>query len=112
MGVVSYSPLGAGFLTGKYLKDGAIPSGTRFDVIPGHQDIYFSEENFERVERLRDISERTGQSMIQLALAWVIGQPGISSVLVGARHIGHIDQAFKAEAAGLSDDLRRELSAI
>ena len=112
VGVVSYSPLGAGFLTGKYLKDGAIPSGTRFDVIPGHQDIYFSEENFERVERLRDISERTGQSMIQLALAWVIGQPGISSVLVGARHIGHIDQAFKAEAAGLSDDLRRELSAI
>lgn len=67
--MISYSPLGAGFLTGKYRKDGEIPSGTRFDVIPGHQDIYFSDENFDRVEKLRAISERIGRSMIQLALA-------------------------------------------
>ena len=112
IGVISYSPLGAGFLTGKYRKGGEIPLGTRFDIIPDHQDIYFSDENFDRVEKLRAISERIGRSMIQLALAWVIGQPDISSVLVGARDIGHIDQAFEAEATGLSDDLREELSAL
>ncbi len=112
IGVISYSPLGAGFLTGKYRKDGEIPAGARFDIIPDHQDIYFSDENFDRIEKLGAISERTGRSMIQLALAWVIGQPGISSVLVGARSTSHIDQAFEAEAAGLSDDLRRDLSSL
>ena len=48
--------------------------------------------------------------MINLALAWVIGQPGITSVLIGARHTGHIDQAFEAEQMGLSDELRAALS--
>lgn len=112
IGVISYSPLGAGFLTGKYRKGGEVPAGTRFDVIPGHQDIYFNDENFDRMEKLRVVSEREGRSMIQLALAWVIGQPGISSVLVGARSLGHIDQAFEAEATGLSEDLRNELSGL
>lgn len=110
IGVISYSPLGAGFLTGKYRKDGPIPEGTRFDVIPDHQDIYFSDDNFRKVEALRGISEETGRSIIELALAWVIGQPGVTSVLVGARHTSHIDQAFEAEATGLSDELRDRMS--
>src|SRR5207253_6623893 len=52
--VVTYSPLGAGFLTGKYTPQrSAIPKGTRFDVIEGHADIYFNERNFRVVEQLR-----------------------------------------------------------
>ena len=110
IGIISYSPLGAGFLTGKYRQNGPIPAGTRFDVIPGHQDIYFSDENFRKMEALRTISEAEGCSMVQLAMAWVIGQPGITSVLVGARNTGQVDQAFEAEAAGLSTQLREKLS--
>ena len=110
IGVVSYSPLGAGFLTGKYRRQGPVPEGTRFDVIPGHQDIYFKDEYFNIVEGLRVKSTESGRSMIDLALAWVIGQPGISSVLVGARDTSQIDQAFAAEAAGLADEVRAELS--
>ena len=89
-----------------------MPPGTRFDVIPGHQDVYFSDRNFERVENLRAISAETGRSMIELSLAWVIGQPGITSVLVGARNLAHVDQAFSAEAAGLTEELRDRLSAL
>ena len=110
IGVVSYSPLGAGFLTGKYRRQGPVPEGTRFDVIPGHQDIYFKDEYFDIIEGLRAKSTESGRSMIDLALAWVIGQPGISSVLVGARDTSQIDQAFAAEAAGLADEVRAELS--
>jgi aryl-alcohol dehydrogenase-like predicted oxidoreductase len=47
IGVISYSPLAAGFLTGKYRHGAAIPSGTRFDVIPGHKDIYFTEHGYQ-----------------------------------------------------------------
>jgi aryl-alcohol dehydrogenase-like predicted oxidoreductase len=49
IGVIPYSPLGAGF---QYRKDSPIPAGGRFDVIPGHQDVYFSDENFRKVEAL------------------------------------------------------------
>ena len=110
IGVNSYSPLGAGFLTGKYHRNAEVPTGTRFDVIPGHQDIYFKDKYFDIVEGLRAKASELDRSMIELALAWTIGQPGITSVLIGARDIEQVDQAFAAEAAGLSDELRTELS--
>lgn len=97
VGVISYSPLGAGFLTGKYRRDGEVPEGTRFDVIPGHQPIYFTDEGFAVVEKLSEAAESSGESMIGLALAWAISRPGVSSVLIGGRHTGHVDQAFAAE---------------
>lgn len=50
--------------------------------------------------------------MVNLALAWVVGQPGITSVLIGARTTGHIDQAFEAEQMGLASDLRLALNEL
>lgn len=94
IGVISYSPLAAGFLTGKYRRGAAIPSGTRFDVIPGHQNIYFTEHGYQVLEKLDAESRATGQSHVQLALSWVLNQPGITSVLIGARNKGQIDQAI------------------
>lgn len=112
IGVIAYSPLGAGFLTGKYRRGGTIPTGTRFDIMPAHQDIYFKDEYFAIVEGLRAKSTELDRSMIELALAWAIGQPGITSVLIGARNTDQVDQAFAAEAAGLADELRAELSSF
>lgn len=112
IGVISYSPLGAGFLTGKYRKDEQVPKGTRFEVMPGHQPLYFTERGWHTVEGLRTVSEETGISMPHLALAWTIGQPGITSVLVGARNTGQVDQAFEAESMGLSDEIRKKLNQL
>jgi aryl-alcohol dehydrogenase-like predicted oxidoreductase len=92
--VITYSPLGAGFLTGKY--DGTVPPGTRFDVIPGHRDIYFSDRNFDIVRRLRALSERVGVPMAKLALAWALRNPDMDAVLIGARRKEHIDNAIEA----------------
>lgn len=94
IGVISYSPLAAGFLTGKYRQGAAIPSGTRFDVIPGHQNIYFTEHGYQVLEKLDAESKATGESHVHLALSWVLDQPGITSVLIGARNIDQIDQAI------------------
>lgn len=112
IGIISYSPLGAGFLTGKYRRDAEVPKGTRFDVIPGHQPLYFTETGWRIVEGLRAKSEEIGAGMIHLALAWAIGQPGITSVLVGTRGIEQVDQAFQAEEMGLTDDIRAALTAL
>ncbi len=96
IGVISYSPLAAGFLTGKYRRGLAVPKGSRFDVIPGHQHIYFTERGYQILEQLDEDSRKTGLSHVQLALSWVLKQPGITSVLVGVRNKAQIDQALAA----------------
>lgn len=110
LGFLGYSPLGAGFLTGKYGRDRMIPPGTRFDVVDGHSDPYFFEKSFSIVDALREKSAKLGVSMIGLALAWVLGNPSITTMLIGARQISHIDQAFDALAFNMSLELRNELS--
>ncbi len=103
VGVISYSPLAAGFLTGKYRRGEQVPPGTRFDVIPGHQPIYFTDHGFDILGRLEQAAEQSRHSMIQLALAWVLRQPDITSVLIGARQRAHVDQAFEAEQIGFDE---------
>ena len=105
VGVISYSPLGAGFLTGKYRQDSAPDGDTRFGRLPGHQDIYFKPSGWRVVENLRTQSEQTGIAMPLLAMAWVLQQTGITSVLVGARTPAHLDQAFAAQALTLAPEL-------
>ena len=100
IGVVAYSPLAAGFLTGKYRRDEVVPKGTRFDVIPAHQPIYFTDHGYAVVEELSRAAEREGKSMVQLALGWVLSRPQITSVLIGARNRDQVDQAFEAESIG------------
>jgi aryl-alcohol dehydrogenase-like predicted oxidoreductase len=97
VGVITYSPLGAGFLTGKYRQGGPVPSGTRFEIVPGHKDIYFNDSAFAAMERLRATSAALGLSMAQVGLAWVLRQPGISATLIGARSPAQVDQAFAAD---------------
>jgi len=111
VGVLSYSPLGAGFLTGKYRLDQDVPSGTRFDVIPGHQPIYFHDVGWAALGRLDDMAAETGRSLVDLALSWVIARAGVTSVLIGCRKLSHVDQAFEAEAAGIDEELVARLSA-
>jgi len=112
VGIISYSPLGAGFLAGKYRAQGPVPEGTRFDIKPGHQDIYFGDRGFEVVERLRAKSEEIGLSMVQLALSWVFDHQTWETVLVGGRRPDHVDQAFEAEARKLDPELLAELDAM
>lgn len=94
--IVTYSPLGAGFLTGKHR--GGVEPGSRFDVAPGHQAVYFNPTCERRLARLAEVSARTGHPMPHLALAWALHHPGVASVLVGGRAAAQLDQAFAALA--------------
>jgi aryl-alcohol dehydrogenase-like predicted oxidoreductase len=97
IGIQTYSPLGAGFLTGKYDRRAASPPcGSRFDLLPAHRDIYFHEDNFELVNRLSRLAAREGISAANIALAWVLKHRIVDCVLVGARTRGHIDQAVES----------------
>jgi len=111
IGVLTYSPLGAGFLTGKYSPDrSAFPKGTRFDVVPGHADVYFSERNFRVVERLAEMSGRLGIPVARLAMSWVLRDPSVDTVLVGARTIAHLENAVEALRTELTPELYEEMN--
>jgi len=95
IGSISFSPLGAGFLTGKYKN--SIPKDARFNLQPGHQDLYFNQDGAMALEKLEAAALETNISMVELALAWVLNNPEITTTLVGGRRISHIDQAFTAK---------------
>ena len=103
LGVVCWSPLAAGFLSGKYGRDmlaqGDRPIGLpnravgadeeaeskrRLDGNNPHGGMMFSERNFEILDVLREVANEIGRPMAQVALAWVVSRPGVSSVLIGA----------------------------
>lgn len=94
--VVTYSPLGAGFLSGKH-RDQVQP-GTRFDVSPGHREIYFTELGWSRLDALERLARRLAVPQTLLAQAWVMHHAGIDRVIVGGRNPAHIEQALAARA--------------
>ena len=94
--IITYSPLGAGFLTGKYTN--GVPGDSRFGRIPGHQDIYFTAQALKRCEQLRTIAAETHYSMEHLALAWTLHQPAVSYVLAGGRTTEQLKKAVTARS--------------
>lgn len=112
IGTISYSPLAAGFLTGKYRRDQEVPKGTRFDIIPGHQPIYCTDHGYESLRRLDAVAEQTGRSLVQLALAWVLSRKNITSVLIGARNTTQVDQAFEAAEASIDHELQKRFELL
>lgn len=92
--VTTYSPLGAGFLTGKHR--GGVQPGSRFAVMPAHQAVYGNRDAKRRLTQLEQMSVLTGEDMTHLALKWAFSQPGVASVLIGARNTAHLSQALAA----------------
>lgn len=101
--LMGYSPLGAGFLTGKH-RHGVV-DGSRFAVIPGHQKVYFTLESQQRLTELERVAALTQHSQIDLAMAWAVQQPGVDLMLVGGRSVAQIDQALAACSAEIEAGL-------
>jgi len=112
IGVLSYSPLGGGFFTGKYVQGEAVPKGSRLDIVPGMQQIYLHDSGYQVLAGLRSQAEVSGTSTTLLALAWAMSHPDITSTLIGARSVEHVEQAIAAQAMGMSPELRAKLSAF
>jgi voltage-dependent potassium channel beta subunit len=106
LGQVVFSPLAQGVLTGKY-SGGARPAGSRAVDAERNQfmNAFLSEEVIERVDHLKPTADELGISVAQLALAWCLRDPGVSSVIVGATTTGQIEENAKASGLRLPDEL-------
>jgi L-glyceraldehyde 3-phosphate reductase len=94
IGAIVFSPLAQGMLTDKYL-DG-VPESSRAAQGGSFDSDMLSEENLERVRALNDIAGRRGQSLAQMALAWTLRDPRITSTLIGASSVGQLEQNVAA----------------
>lgn len=110
MGLVVWSPLASGLLTGKY--DDGIPPGSRLAQIAWLRDAVRNEENLARVRKLKPLAEELGCSRASLALAWCAAQPGISSVITGATRIEQLDENLKALDVKLDAAMLKKLDAV
>ena len=103
IGVVPYFPLASGLLSGKYRKGEPFPSGSRLDTMSYFASVA-TDENMDRVERLRVVAESSGRSLLELAVAWLLAQPSVLSVSCGATTPEQV--AANAAAASWSLDAR------
>ena len=109
LGLVVWSPLAQGVLTTKYL-DG-VPLGARATYSEWiKQDL--TDENIERVKKLLVIAADLGLTMAQLALAWILRRPEISSVITGASRPEQVVENVRASGVGLDDDVLVEIEKI
>jgi aryl-alcohol dehydrogenase-like predicted oxidoreductase len=95
IGVIPYSPLAGGFLTGKYQRDTGIPKGVRGETSPKIQS-YLTDRNFDLLDKMVDIAADYGKTVAQVALAWQLSQPVITSPIIGARTLPQLDESLGA----------------
>src|SRR5690606_37820794 len=94
VGCIAFSPLAQGMLTDKYVA--GIPAGSRASRGGTLQDRMLTPENIERVRALGAIAGRRGQTLAQMAIAWVLRQPSVTSALIGARSVEQLEDSLDA----------------
>jgi aryl-alcohol dehydrogenase-like predicted oxidoreductase len=108
--VLPYSPLAAGFLTGKYRADQPVPQGSRFDAFwKGSEKDHFTDAAFHILEVITQIGAEKGCTASQIALAWCARQPGITSAIIGPRTVEQLEDNLGALAITLSDEDRQRI---
>lgn len=102
VGLVAFSPLAQGMLTGKY--DGGVPADSRFAHFETFKERFLTEENAARVRALKDVANDLGVTRSQLALAWILRQPTVASVITGATRVEQLEENVGAAAITLDEE--------
>lgn len=93
-GCIAFSPLGQGLLTDKYLN--GIPEASRASGGGSFEKGLLTDENLKRVRGLNEIAQGRGQSLAQMAIAWVLRDQRVTSALIGARNVAQLDNSLDA----------------
>ncbi|HZE20908.1 MAG TPA: aldo/keto reductase, partial [Desulfobaccales bacterium] len=112
IGCIVFSPLAQGLLTDRYLH--GIPDDSRAGRPTGFlRPQHVTEEKVDKARKLRDIAQRRGQTLAQMAVAWVLRLPGMTSALVGASRVSQVEDNVTAlQNLKFSDDELQEIEAV
>jgi len=110
VGILVWSPLAGGFLTGKYSRDNPAPTGSRF--ADAGQFVPFDQEmGYHVLDALNEVAVRYGASTARVAIAWLLGRPAVSSVILAARKPQQLEDNIRAVDLQLSEADVRQLDA-
>lgn len=113
LGIVPFSPLSQGLLTGKYRKGQVIPEGSRATHQADRQiNNLLTEDHLDKVKRLIQVAEGLGTNLSVLALAWCLRKPQISSLITGASRPEQIENNIAASGFELSEEILTEIEHI
>lgn len=112
LGILPWSPLASGFLSGKYRKGQPAPEGSRLERWGKTYEQLATERNFAVIEALIEVAREHEATPAQVALAWLIRKPHVTSAIIGARSITQLDDNLRALEVKLSDAAMKRLDEV
>ena len=109
LGILPWSPLAGGFLSGKYRKDAPPPAGTRLDKWKDRLATFDTPRNWQILDAVGAVAGELGATFAEVSLAWLLAQPTVTSVIFGARTLAQLDDNLKAAALVLPTAARERL---
>lgn len=106
IGVIPYSPLAGGFLTGKYRRDTPLPDSKRAE---GVRSRYMNEQGFTAVDRLEAIGKSHNATISQMAIAWVLANTAVTSAIIGANAIAQLEDTMRGADISLTAEQKAAL---
>ena len=114
MGVIPWSPLAGGWLSGRYRLGEDTPQSRRADRIPSRYDLSLPENQrkLEVADALARLADETGITLIEMAIAFVIRHPAVTAAIIGPRTMEHLESQLTAADIELSDEVLDKIDAI
>ena len=103
-GFVAYAPLASGFLTGKYRRGHEIPAGTRLAQLEPHHSHIMTDLNYDKLADIETFAQERGHNVGEVAIAWLLSHPWLSSVIPGASNIDQLSTNVAATGWKLTED--------
>ena len=112
LGLIPFSPLADGLLTGKYRRNAPMPAAARLTTTPRAAERRLTERNWAVVERLSDFCEARGHDLLELALSWLLHRPRVASVIAGATSAAQVEANVRAASWALSREDMDEIDRL
>jgi aryl-alcohol dehydrogenase-like predicted oxidoreductase len=114
IGVLPWSPLAGGWLSGKYRKDGELPESRRARMIPSRYDMSIpgNQRKLDAADALGKLADEAGMTLIEMALAFVIRHPAVTAAIIGPRTMEHLESQLTAADVELSDEVLDKIDEI
>jgi aryl-alcohol dehydrogenase-like predicted oxidoreductase len=114
IGVIPWSPLAGGWLSGKWKKGAETPKSTRAQRLPGRYDLSLpgNQRKLDAADALLKLAEEAGHSLVHMALAFVIKHPAVTSAIIGPRTMEQLESQLGATEIELSDELLDRIDKI
>jgi aryl-alcohol dehydrogenase-like predicted oxidoreductase len=100
IGIVPYSPLGRGFLTGKYRRNQPPPDSKRFNSV---QKV-LTDKNFDLLDKIEEIARNRNKTAGQISLAWILSKPNVTAPIIGANNVEQLKDSLGATGLKLSEE--------